>query len=124
MGWSTDDVGFGVVLSRSLPAFVVRRYRSVLHAACERMGVERESLGRVVCHPGGAKVLQALEEALALEHGSLDHERAVMRDFGNMSSPTVFFVLERLIAQGLPPRTALAALGPGFTASFAVLESA
>ena len=46
-----------------------------------------------------------------------------MRDFGNMSSPTVLFVLERAIAAGLPPSTMLAALGPGFTASYVSLES-
>jgi alkylresorcinol/alkylpyrone synthase len=124
MGWSIDDVGFGVVLSRSLPLFVVKNYRAVFYEACAHMGIADAPIGRVVCHPGGAKVLEALEDVLALERGGLDHERAVMRDFGNMSSPTVFFVLERVIAQGLARRTVLAALGPGFTASFATLESA
>lgn len=124
MGWSMDDVGFGVVLSRSLPLFVIKNYRAVFFEACARMGIVDAPIGRVICHPGGAKVLEALENALTLERGGLDHERTVMRDFGNMSSPTVFFVLERAVAQGLPRRAVLAALGPGFTASFATLESA
>jgi alkylresorcinol/alkylpyrone synthase len=47
----------------------------------------------------------------------LDHERAVLRDYGNMSAPTVLFVLDRLIAHGMPERTMLLALGPGFTTS-------
>jgi alkylresorcinol/alkylpyrone synthase len=122
MGWATDDVGFGVLLSRSLPAFVERRYRESFESASRRLDLEPKSISRPVCHPGGARVLEALEAALELTPGTLDHERSVMRDFGNMSSPTVLFVLERAIAAGLGERTMLAALGPGFTASFALLE--
>ncbi len=121
MGWDVDDAGLGVLLSRSLPAFVERRYRASFNAAIERLDIERAQIGRVVCHPGGTKVLEAIEAALVLPAGSLDIERGVMRDFGNMSSPTVLFVLERAIAAGLPINTMLAALGPGFTASFVSL---
>ncbi|HTV72263.1 MAG TPA: hypothetical protein VME66_00970 [Candidatus Acidoferrales bacterium] len=123
MGWATDDFGFAVLLSRSLPAFVERRYRETFEEAMGRLHLDRQGIGRVICHPGGARVLAAIETALALPSGALDHERAVMRDFGNMSSPTVLFVLERAIAAGLHPTTVLAALGPGFTASFAALTA-
>ena len=81
------------------------------------LGLARDEIGRFTCHPGGAKVIAALEQSLRLEEGALDHERAVLRDFGNMSAPTVLFVLERLIEAGLPKRTLLLALGPGFTTS-------
>ena len=79
------------------------------------MGLARDDVGRFCCHPGGSKVILALEETLALERRTLDHERAVLADYGNMSAPTVFFVLQRLIDSGLPERTALTALGPGFS---------
>ncbi len=121
MGWSVDEVGLGVALSRSLPSFVASRYRDVYDGAVERMGLERGRIERVVCHPGGAKVLDALETALEVPAGTLDHERTVMRDFGNMSSPTALFVLERAMQAGLPPLAVFAALGPGFTASFVAL---
>ena len=52
-----------------------------------------------------------------LGDGVLDHERAVLARYGNMSAPTALFVLERVIAAGLPPRSVLMALGPGFTLS-------
>jgi alkylresorcinol/alkylpyrone synthase len=122
MGWSTDDIGFGVVLSRSLPSFVTKNYRAVLEAARMRRGVADAPVGSVVCHPGGAKVLDAVEALLGMEKGFLRHERAVLRDFGNMSSPTVFFVLERAMRAGLERHALLSALGPGFTASFAALD--
>ena len=57
-----------------------------------------------------------MERALGLVQGSLDVARAVLAEYGNMSAPTVLFVLERLIQAGLPPRTLLTAMGPGFTA--------
>jgi alkylresorcinol/alkylpyrone synthase len=54
--------------------------------------------------------------------GTLDLEREVLRDCGNMSAPTVLFVLERLIAQGLPERSLMTAFGPGFTCAGLMLE--
>jgi len=65
-----------------------------------------------------------LETTLRLDQGTLDHERAVLEEYGNMSAPTVLFVLERLVKQGLPRRTVLTALGPGFTCSCLSLAKA
>jgi alkylresorcinol/alkylpyrone synthase len=124
MGWSTDPAGLGVILSRSLPDFVARNYRAEFDRGIERLDLEASDIDRIVCHPGGTKVLEAIESALALADGTLDIERTVMRDFGNMSSPTVLFVLERILAAGFHGTALLAALGPGFTASFATLHVA
>jgi alkylresorcinol/alkylpyrone synthase len=122
MGWSTDPAGLGVILSRSLPDFVAQNYRLEYDRGMERLALSPADIGRVVCHPGGTKVLEAIETSLELPSGTFDIERSVMRDFGNMSSPTVLFVLERLLAQGFEGMAVLAALGPGFTASFATLN--
>jgi alkylresorcinol/alkylpyrone synthase len=81
-------------------------------------------IDRFICHPGGAKVIDAIETALSLGQGSLEHERQVIADHGNMSAPTVLFVLERARTRGLPPRSLLTALGPGFTASCVSLRHA
>ena len=88
------------------------------------MDIPLAEIDRFICHPGGAKVIAALELALSLEQGALDHERDVIADYGNMSAPTVLFVLERALAHGLPPRSLLTALGPGFTASCVALRHA
>ena len=82
-----------------------------------RLGLERSDIGRFVCHPGGAKVVSALETAFDLGQGALDLEREVLADYGNMSAPTVLFVLERLLKRKTPDRLFLSSLGPGFTAS-------
>lgn len=122
MGWRVDPAGLGVVLDAHLPSFVQKRFAEAAQSFQAEGGPAPEAIDRYVCHPGGAKVLPAIEAALTLPTGGLDIERAVLAEFGNMSAPTVFFVLERVLATGLPRRLCLAALGPGFTASFAVLE--
>ena len=121
MGWTVDPAGFGVVLSRSLPRFVERR----LAAPARRFLHEADlQAPQFICHPGGAKVLDAVEIALDLQKGSLRDEREVLRGHGNMSAPSVLFVLERALARGLRGPAVLAALGPGFTASFLALDAA
>jgi alkylresorcinol/alkylpyrone synthase len=79
---------------------------------------------KFICHPGGAKVINSIETALSLDQGTLEHERQVIAEYGNMSAPTVLFILERARAKGLPARSLLTALGPGFTASCVSLRHA
>ncbi|KAA1178343.1 type III polyketide synthase [Rhizobium tropici] len=122
MGWRIDDTGFGIVLDQSLPAFAETHLRGAVAGILERSGLLISDVDRFICHPGGAKVLTALESVLGLKDGALDIEREVIGDYGNMSSPTVLFVLERMIAAGLPSRSALLAMGPGFSASCITLR--
>ncbi len=121
MGWDVDPEGFGVVLAVDLPPFVAARYGEAADAFFAATGVDRSGIGRFVCHPGGAKVLPALEACLSLPEGSLDIEREVLADYGNMSSPTALFVLQRALAAKVPPPLLLTALGPGFSAHFAMI---
>jgi alkylresorcinol/alkylpyrone synthase len=109
------------VLSRSLPRFIEQRLAAPVQGFTEAAGLTAPQL---ICHPGGAKVLDAVETALELQKGTLRDEREVLRQHGNMSSPSVLFVLERALKRGLRGAAMLAALGPGFTASFVALEAA
>lgn len=117
MGWKVDPTGLGVIFDRAIPPFAEEKVGAAVDGILERIGVDRAAVDRFACHPGGAKVITALEATLRLGQGALDHERAVLEEYGNMSAPTVMFVLERLARQGLPRRTVLTALGPGFTCS-------
>jgi alkylresorcinol/alkylpyrone synthase len=124
MGWNVDPQGFGVIFARAIPPFAEAHLGAAIDAILAGMGLERRDVDRFVCHPGGAKVITALETALGLQSGMLDEERAVLRDHGNMSAPTVLFVLERVLAAGRPGRLLVTALGPGFTASGVSLKVA
>jgi len=88
-----------------------------------REGLALADIRHFVCHPGGAKVILALEEAFGLPTGTLSEARGVLRDYGNMSAATVLFVLERMLRAGARGRMLMTALGPGFTAGFLVLEA-
>lgn len=117
MGWDVEDPGLGVIFDRAIPPFVEENMDRAVTQILGRLGLDRREVDRFTCHPGGAKVIAALEQSLHLDQGTLDHEREVLRNYGNMSAPTVLFVLDRLIAAGMPDRTLLLALGPGFTTS-------
>ena len=117
MGWAVDAQGLDVIFSRSIPPFAEARAGAAVDAILQRFGLRARDVDRFACHPGGAKVIMALERGLALEAGTLDHERDVLADYGNMSAPTILFVLERLLAAGLPERVLLSAMGPGFSMS-------
>src|SRR6185312_1049757 len=124
MGWSVDPEGFGVIFQRTIPDFVQQYMGPAVAEIAAKMDIPLAEIDRFICHPGGAKVIAALERALSLQQGALDHEREVIADYGNMSAPTVLFVLERALAHGLPRRSLLTALGPGFTASCVALRHA
>jgi alkylresorcinol/alkylpyrone synthase len=123
MGWKIDDGGFGIVLAQSLPPFAERELGPAVDGILARANLERRDIGRFICHPGGTKVVTAVESTLSIPPGTLDHERAVLADYGNMSSPTILFVLERVLGAGLPERAAMVAMGPGFSASCVTLRS-
>ncbi|HEY1071895.1 hypothetical protein, partial [Brevundimonas sp.] len=117
MGWRVGDTGFGVIFDRAIPPFAKNHLRPAIDEMLTGQGLNVEDVDRFICRPGGMKVIDALESALSLEPGRLDHERAVLAEHGNMSAPTVLFVLDRARRAGLPAKSVLIALGPGFTAS-------
>jgi alkylresorcinol/alkylpyrone synthase len=124
MGWNVDPLGFGVIFRRTIPDFVTAELKPALTQVLARMKLNLTDIDQFICHPGGARVIDAIETTLSLGQGTLEHERQVIADYGNMSAPTVLFVLERARAKGLPKRSLLTALGPGFTASCVSLRQA
>ena len=124
MGWDVEDPGLAVVFDRAIPPFIEENLAEAVDGMLAQLGLARSDIDRFCCHPGGVKVIDAIETALELPQGELNLEREVLRDNGNMSAPTVMFVLERLIARGLPKRVLMTAFGPGFTCSGLLLETA
>ena len=123
MGWRVEEDGFGVLFSRDIPAIVRGRYGAAVDGFLAGQGLKLGDLDGTLCHPGGAKVLDALEAVFGLAPGAMTDARAVLRDYGNMSAATVMFVIERALARGLRGRHLVSSLGPGFTAGFLLLET-
>ncbi len=127
MGWDVMSDGLRAVFSRDIPALVNKRFRPVLDAYLAESGLSMADVDRVLPHPGGVKVLDALQDAFELPRNALDDSRAILRRYGNMSSATVMFVLEHALADGCLKdgawrRALVTAMGPGFTAGFVTLE--
>jgi alkylresorcinol/alkylpyrone synthase len=124
MGWDVADDGFKAVFSRDIPQLVTTELRAVAEAFLARHGLALADIDRFLCHPGGAKVVTALEHAFRLRHGALAGARIVLRDYGNMSAATVLFVMDQMRAMGPQWNLGLmTALGPGFTAGFLLLAN-
>ncbi|MEM7121293.1 MAG: 3-oxoacyl-[acyl-carrier-protein] synthase III C-terminal domain-containing protein [Pseudomonadota bacterium] len=124
MGWNIVDDGFGVLFSRDIPAMVRQEFRRVTEDYLSNQAIGLDDIDAFLCHPGGAKVVAALEDALDLGPDALALSRETLRDYGNMSAATVLFVLARALDQGKPGRCLLSSLGPGFSAGFLTLDAA
>ncbi len=122
MGWDVEDDGLGVLFSRDIPALVRAEMRGAAGSFLAGCGLTTRDLAGYICHPGGVKVLDALEQAFDLAPGTMAEAREVLRDYGNMSAVTVLFVLQRMMARGLAGRHLMSALGPGFSAGFQLIE--
>lgn len=123
MGWQVADDGLKVVFSQDIPTLVREAMRDETMAFLARHRLELADIDGFVCHPGGAKVLDALEACYELPEGALVHARNVLRDHGNMSAATVLFVLRETLDAGMRGRHLLTSLGPGFTAAFLLLDA-
>ncbi len=122
MGWDVAEDGLKAIFSRDIPALVRRDLREATKSFLAAQGLSLDAIQHFICHPGGAKVITALEEAFGLEDGRLAVARDVLRDYGNMSAATVLFVLDRTLRGGAKGRMLMTALGPGFTAAFQLLD--
>jgi alkylresorcinol/alkylpyrone synthase len=122
MGWEVEEDGLKALFSQSIPTLVANDFTTILHAFLARNDLKLTDIDRFACHPGGAKVLDALEDAFQIERGALTESRSVLRDYGNMSAVTALFVLERMDWRKKDQRILMTALGPGFSSVLQVLE--
>jgi predicted naringenin-chalcone synthase len=122
--WTIRDVGFDMILSGRVPGTITDALRA--GAARVLPGLAAGDIDLWAVHPGGRTVLDAVESAFALDASALAVSRGVLRDHGNMSSPTVMFVLERLLAAKAPAgaRGCAMAFGPGLTAETMLFRAA
>lgn len=124
MGWEVGDDGLSVTFSRDIPNHVHQSFAPVMREYLGQRGMTLADFSAFLPHPGGAKVLDAMEAAFDLPRGALRHSRDVLRDYGNMSAVTVLFALRAALSeqQGKSGRYLLSSLGPGFTGAFAMID--
>ncbi|MEE2755595.1 MAG: type III polyketide synthase [Myxococcota bacterium] len=125
MGWDVVDSGFKVVLSPDVPKIVAEELPSEVEALMADSGLEQARPDFLVAHPGGPKVMKAMETALGLDEDALALSWDSLARYGNMSSSSVLFVLRERM-KNLPPAGSvgmMAAMGPAFCAELNLLET-
>lgn len=125
MGWDVSERGFGVVLSAEVPKMVSDHLRADVDRFLSDHGLERSDIASWVCHPGGPKVLTAMEEALELDPDALAVTWRSLREVGNLSSTSVLLVLGETIEEHRPPPGSwgmMTAMGPGFCSELVLLR--
>jgi alkylresorcinol/alkylpyrone synthase len=125
MGWDISETGFKIVLSGDVPVVAREKLRPDVDAFLADQGLTRADIASWVCHPGGPKVLEAMQESLELPAGALDVTWRSLREVGNLSSTSVLFVLEETLANHRPPPGSwgmLLAMGPGFCSELVLLR--
>ncbi len=125
MGWKFGQSGMQVVFSKSIPHLLKLHIRQNIERLLQTNGLTLGDLTHYVIHPGGAKVLESFAESLGLLNGALDNSRTVLEQFGNMSSPTMLFILGQVIDSGKAKAGEYgisAAFGPGFSSELLLLR--
>jgi prepilin-type processing-associated H-X9-DG protein len=121
MRWHIRDHGFEMTLSAKVPELIQQTLRPWIENWLAGAGLSLEDVASWAIHPGGPRILAACREACGLDETDLQASADVLAEFGNMSSPTVLFILERLRRTGAAGPCVALAFGPGLTIEAALL---
>jgi predicted naringenin-chalcone synthase len=122
MTWTIHDHGFEMTLAKQVPGLIAKHLRPWLRAWLEQQGLRLEEVASWAVHPGGPRILSAVEEGLCLPRTALAASRVVFAECGNMSSPTLLFILDRLQREGAGRPCVMLGFGPGLTAEAALVR--
>ena len=125
MGWEIVDAGFKAIFSKDIPTIVRKYVHENIEELLQMYNLSIHDVKHFVFHPGGIKVIRSYEESLGLAEGALVHSRNVLRHHGNMSSPTVLYVLDDFLDRGeysAGDHGLISALGPGFSSEIILFQ--
>jgi predicted naringenin-chalcone synthase len=116
MAWELSSSGFLMTLSGYVPDLIEEDFQSVVQRSLEAAALKQEEITDWCIHPGGKRILQAIQKSIGLPEESLHHSYDVLHHHGNMSSATILFVLKKMMLQKTRKKNIFgAAFGPGLT---------
>jgi predicted naringenin-chalcone synthase len=117
MAWEISSNGFLMTLSGYIPQLIEQDIETLLHNALQQNHLTKDDITHWCVHPGGRKIVDVIEQKLQLAASDLQYSRQVLRDYGNMSSPTILFVLKAMMDEPIASGATIfgVAFGPGLT---------
>ena len=118
MSWELSSTGFKMTLSSYIPPLIEEDFEKLVTNALARHGIAQDQITHWSIHPGGRKILEGIEKSLSLPKEKLDTSYRILREYGNMSSPTILFVLKEILSSmDIKQKQTIfgAAFGPGLT---------
>lgn len=124
MGFDITNHGLKMILDPSVPETIADHFPKIVHPFLERNDSSIEKVDHLIFHPGGRKIVQTVEDLFGQLGKNIDDTREVLRDYGNMSSATVLYVLERFLEKEIPKgeQGLILSFGPGFSAQRVLIE--
>lgn len=124
MGFDLTNHGLQMILDPAVPTTIAAHFADIVHPFLKRNGSAIEKVDHLIFHPGGRKIVQTVEELFGALGKNIDDTREVLRLYGNMSSATVLYVLERFLEKDIPigAQGLMLSFGPGFSAQRVLLE--
>ncbi len=124
MGFELKNSGLHMVLDPSVPEKIAAHFPKIIYPFLEKSNTTIEEIDHLVFHPGGKKIVQTIEDLFGVLGKNIDDTKEVLRSYGNMSSATVLYVLERFMDKDIPKgeKGLMLSFGPGFSAQKVLLE--
>ncbi len=127
MGWNITPVNFEMILDAHVPEFIGDEINSIILKAGKKFNIQPETIHHWAIHPGGKKILDTIKKQLQLTDADLQSSYKILNEYGNMSSPTILFVLNEIVQSQLKPNETIFSVGfgPGLsieTALFTYVE--
>lgn len=124
MGFKLTDTGLQMVLDVAVPETIANHFPDIIHPFLKKNGFEINDINHLIFHPGGKKIIQTVEELFGQLGKNIDDTKEVLRLYGNMSSATVLYVLERMMDKKPMPgeKGLMLSFGPGFSAQRILLQ--
>jgi predicted naringenin-chalcone synthase len=124
MAWNITPVNFEMVLDSGIPEFIGNEVNEIVHKASEKLKVNPSAIDKWAIHPGGKKILDSIKKQMQLSDSNMQYSYKVLSEYGNMSSPTILFVLNEIMqAEHADGETLFSiGFGPGLSIETALLS--
>lgn len=124
MGFDLTNHGLKMILDPAVPETIAEHFPEIVHPFLKRNGSDISEVNHLIFHPGGRKIVQTVEDLFGKLGKNIDDTREVLRAYGNMSSATVLYVLERFMEKDIKPgeKGLMLSFGPGFSAQRVLVE--